>query len=324
MENNRKICPSCGYIAEPDFVFCAKCGTPLVQPTVQQPIMQQPIVQQPIAQENAVWQAEPIKEEDVYRCSYDGQAVVYEKTLNGIPTAEVSDYIGKNRHRILTKFFKQSYGAKGGWNWMALIFGIIGVPFVWFFYRKMKKQGIILLIISLVLSLAAGLTYGGMIAAVSEPATEYFETVAELNKEYGYYSEYSYNVPFVYLEDTDSSYATKADAALKDFEDAVNKSDNFAALSMITQILSYLNLGLAITVAVFADHWYYKKAMADLSELNRFRTPDCETVMATGGTKTKAAVLSGILGTLAMTFVTVMAIVPFALPVLESIMKIMF
>lgn len=343
---NKKYCPKCGYECEADYVFCARCGAtlplivaeqpqqqqsqpqqpfdqppaysqPPIQPPVQPPIYAQPPVQQPI-----VPPTEPQNTDD-YRYNYDGNVIAYDKTLNGIPTAEVSDYIGKNRHRFLTKFFKQSFGAKGSWNWMAFLFGVIGIPFVWFFYRKMKKQGIITLIIALIISLATGLTYGGMAYAVSEPAKEYCETIAELNKEYGYYDSLDFDVPFVNPEADDPNYTINVDAAYNDFMVAANKNNVYRALTMVTQILSYINIAFAITVAIFADHWYYKKAMADLNELNRAGTPDSETVMAKGGTKTSAAVLSGILGALAITFVTVMAMVPFALPLLESIMKIM-
>ncbi len=326
MENRNKICPRCGYVADPDFVFCAKCGTPLVQPVVNQPQNPNPqaVPFEPVVTE-AQAQQKVIDEKEVYRYNYDGNVIAYESTLNGLPTAEVSDYIGKNRHRFLTKFFKQSFGAKGGWNWMVFLFGMLGVPFVWFFYRKMKKEGVITLILTLALSLCMAVSYGVAFRAVGNHAVEYFETIAELNNEYGYYDEYDYDIPVpAQGSDLDSKYVAACDKALDDFDKATAENNVFAAMSMVTQVITYVNLALTIMLAIFADRWYYKKAMADLSELNRYTTPDHETVMATGGVKTSAAVLSGILGGLGQVLLTALAIVPFVLPILQSVIDIIF
>lgn len=324
MENRNKICPRCGYVTDPDFVFCAKCGTPLVQPVVDQPQNPNPQATpfQPTSLE-PVFQQKVIDEKDVYRYNYDGDVIAYESTLNGLPTAEVSDYIGKNRHRFLTKFFKQSFGAKGGWNWMVFLFGMLGVPFVWFFYRKMKKQGIIALILSLSLTLCMAVSYGVAFRAVGDEAVQYCETIAELNDKYGYYDEYDYNIPVPAIGDNlNSKYTAECDKALDDFEKATQENKTFAAMVMITQAISYLNLALTITLAIFADRWYYKKAMADLNELNRYNTPNHETVMATGGVKTSAGVLSGILGGLGQVVLTALVVVPFVLPIFHSLIDI--
>ena len=144
------------------------------------------------------------------------------------------------------------------------------------------------------------------------------ETIAELNDKYGYY-----NIPAPAVGDNlNSKYTAECDKALDQFNKATSENNVYAAMSMITQAITYLNLALAITLAIFADHWYYKKAMADLNELNRHRTPDHETVMAAGGVKTSAGVLSGILGGLGQVLLTALVIVPFILPVLQSIIEI--
>ncbi len=328
MQQNVKICPYCGCVGGPDYVFCAKCGRTLpLTPEYTPPAAWQATSSSPYQAAEPVTQAtatvEPtVSRDDVYECCHDGGRVMYEKELDGVPTAEVSDYIGKNRNRILPKFFKQSYGAKGGWNWMVFLFGVLGVPFVWFFYRKMKKQGVIALLLTFALTACTALTYGVAFGSLEEPATEYFETVAELNQEYGYYDEYDFSVPFVNPESTDTAYQQEAEAAFDDYMATAQKDDVFAAMSMLSQMISFLQLGLAVVLAMFADRWYYKKAMADIKALNQFGTPDYETVMSTGGTKTSSAVLSGILGGLAQVLLTVLLMIPFMLPVIESVMDI--
>ena len=74
MENRNKICPRCGYVADPDFVFCAKCGTPLVQPVVNQPQNPNPqaVPFEPVVTE-AQAQQKVIDEKEVYRYNYDGK-----------------------------------------------------------------------------------------------------------------------------------------------------------------------------------------------------------------------------------------------------------
>ena len=66
----------------------------------------------------------------------------------GVTAGEASRFVAVNTRRYIPKFAAMAAGFKNSWNWMAFLF-----PATWLMARKVYKQGIITLLVSVVLSL---------------------------------------------------------------------------------------------------------------------------------------------------------------------------
>ena len=126
MENNgseRKIiCPACGGENNADYAFCLKCGRPLGASA-------------PSGGVPPVW----------------GQPT---GDIGGVPEREVYDYVSGNQ-QVMKKFRRLSSGGTIGWNWPVFILGLFNMQFIWFFYRRMYKLGVLFLALS---ALIAGIS----------------------------------------------------------------------------------------------------------------------------------------------------------------------
>ena len=260
MENNdvRKFCPYCGVENDPSYSFCKNCGKPLrVQSGV------------------------------------DFNAASFGNEINGVPVAEVADYIGKNSDRYIPKFFRFSKGNKADWNWPVFLFGLLGIPFVWFFHRKMYKWGSIMLAISVAISIATSCVIGSVLSFIKEPFLEIIdETIAITQNDY----YYDYDDEFILSSDVEEELEEKYNDLFED----IMQSDELISISLFSNLLSIINLAYLIIVPIFANVLYYNKAFDDLRKINGGGVITPEIVRSTGGTSAAASVLSGIFAYISM------------------------
>ena len=80
------------------------------------------------------------------------------ESIGGIPTDEIALFIGNKSDSVLPKFAKMELtGTKSSWCWPAAVLGFIFGPMgsaIWFFYRKIYKAALLLLLIGAVLSIS--------------------------------------------------------------------------------------------------------------------------------------------------------------------------
>ncbi len=152
-----KTCHICGKDNEPDAEYCKECGALLLEPEKEaEPVEEKPAepeISCPYCGEtiNAKYAicprcGAPLHQapHNPYNNPYASAAGVNEFEIIGGHTAgELSMYVRTNVSKYISKF-KNLEGGKGfSFNWAAFIFGPL-----WFFFRKLYKEGIPLLIVS--------------------------------------------------------------------------------------------------------------------------------------------------------------------------------
>lgn len=147
------FCQKCGTENNAEYNYCIGCGTPLAKP--------ESSFQEPCSA-NA--------------CSDGAQAPV--ASIGNMPIAAAVEFVGDDPNKYIPKFIKfdasKSYAS---WNWAAAIWAFFGLPFVWFFYRKMYKIGAILLVICLALSLVSVLAIAPVFQTAADAITPYIEQI---------------------------------------------------------------------------------------------------------------------------------------------------
>ncbi len=136
------FCSECGTENESEFIYCKNCGNQL------KPLKNE-IEGQGFQNQNP----EPTT-------SFSNDALI-----EGIPSEEISIFIGKKQANILPKFLKMEYsGSKISWCWPAAILSFLLGPFgasIWFFYRKMYKPAIIFTGLgAIITAITTALTFG--------------------------------------------------------------------------------------------------------------------------------------------------------------------
>ncbi|MFT3952233.1 MAG: RING finger protein [Oscillospiraceae bacterium] len=135
-------CPRCGTENPPAGIFCKSCGLPLGQSDDARPFNE--------ANQTSGQQPNP-SQFDTSKAAFDpllgGDSLSPETEIDGIKVREFGDYIGPNRLYFLSIFLRYAkFGAKLSINFGAMLF-----PFIYPFYRKMYKPGVILLLLSALL-----------------------------------------------------------------------------------------------------------------------------------------------------------------------------
>ena len=154
----KKICSVCLTENRSDFTFCKNCGSKL------------PVTEQ----ETTVNNDAPL--------NTDIQPTEETASADGISEFEErATFIGKNGQQIAQKQMeKKRLFKKSGWNWPVFLFGLfLGLPFIWFFYRKMHKQGTKVLIASLAFLIAIGGCAAGFISPIFEAVSVVLDPLAE-------------------------------------------------------------------------------------------------------------------------------------------------
>lgn len=202
-----------------------------------------------------------------------------EQNIGGFPVAEVADYIGNNSEKYIPKFKKFQRFGKSGWNWPVFLFSLLlNIPFVWFFYRKMYKIGAIVLAVSLAITVA----HSACVTYFCSAVANYFPDIFEIS--------FAAQQGALQPELAEQMTTELIEQIIVDLQ----SRRGFVTCSYIIEIIGYLKFGLALVYSIFADYWYYKKAMNDLKKLNVDGPPSAIDVVTKGGKNTASGVLTGI------------------------------
>lgn len=318
----RKFCHKCGAENFADYVFCKNCGTKLVTdeaeqsvetPVTEQPATEQPATEQPVAEQPVTQTEQPPVQPFV------PTAAPTPEFIEDVPTAEISDFVGKNSHNYMPKFFNFNRGSKLSWNWPVFLFGfLLKIPFVWFFYRKMYKVGTAVLAICLALSICAAVLLSSIIGMFAPLVIEVAETMYT-DMQDGFYLEDDYFDYDDYYSDVDSYVNEQLQAEILQQVSNIMMSPRYTALSTLLSFVNIAQFAFVIIISMFANNIYYKKTLKTLKKLNTNSMPSGETVHNLGGTNTAAAVLTGIFGSLAL---VIIAIIPFIYTFVEIVMSL--
>lgn len=164
---NTVVCPHCGAVNYGNDAYCFRCKAPLENGGNNGNFQQQ--------YEQRTENAHP--DDRAFRQNLKALGgLTPDALVSGIPAQELSDYIGGgNPGRIIRMLAAmERYGRKISLSFAAFIFGPI-----WFFYRKMFKEGLLYIAVFLVLSFSAS-----ALSASTQPVQNYYREVARITMEY--------------------------------------------------------------------------------------------------------------------------------------------
>lgn len=262
-----KVCEKCGAINYGNDAFCMRCHAPLSDEIQQPPT---PDMQQPGQTFSGGFNpADPMRQ------AYENQrlfgGLTPEVPVSGIPAGELSDYIGgKTPGKFIRKYAAQErFGSRIILSIPAMLLG----P-VYFFYRKLFKEGALLTAVIAVLSFLSVLllmtpAYQAMCKKVAD-VTLQFAT--------GQISQSEYREEYQRIND--------------EYVDA-DISAGEKARMLISELLRYLAYFTYLGCGLIFDKRYLKKLKKDVEEA-RAENNNMESyrmsLIAKGGTSTGGAV----------------------------------
>lgn len=117
----RKPCPYCKNLVDENSIICSHCGNSLSEQTPEPPF------------------SHTIKNFNF--TMPDGYGGVDKNAeINGVGVKNIKKFLGPNSQYYLPRFLNM-FKSKISWNWAGFLF-----PFVWLFYRKLYKEGILTLL----------------------------------------------------------------------------------------------------------------------------------------------------------------------------------
>ena len=257
-------CPQCGSANYQNDIYCLRCGAKLDGT------------------------ADPYREDGARRAAGDPYYADYryyferyggispQAPVDGIPCMEYSDFVGGSKPgRIIRKVSTmERYDKKFSWSWAALFLG----P-VWFFWRKLKKEGAIVAIVLLFLSLLFGLLQinPAFVSYYKELYNTYIDMISK-GTDYADFNEFS------------EAIENKTDAAL-DSKDSFY-SDRRAVLLTCAEYLRIL--GLPLICALLAIPLYRKHVRRRILQIREQCSSMEEyhsALLREGGTSVGGAVL---------------------------------
>ena len=203
-ENGNKTCAFCGKENDSDALHCKYCGTP--------------IGAAPRFNNNPCLVGTGFAPDDL---------------IGGMKADDIALYTQAATKKYLPKFKKIANGKKFSFNFAAFFFA----PY-WFFYRKMYKAGIFLV----VLFASASLLLSGFSTDLINASDEYASVV------YGF----------------DAESATEEELAAFEAEFKKANDKYIAEATKPLLIISAVNLGIHFICALLADKMYYKKMKEDI------------------------------------------------------------
>lgn len=220
--------------------------------------------------------------------------------IDGIPCWEYSEYVGGSRPgRIIRKVsVMERFKNKVSWILPAFLFGPI-----WFFYRKMKKEGFLITLVICLLSVAL------MFARLTPSTLAYYREVFDslLGS-----SSYTFDV----TDGMDGILDAVYDIADK-YSEAMAEELNTGRQILIDGLQLCLTLGVPLACAFLALPRYRKKVRSDIlqirtecGDMNTYRN----TLYSRGGTSLGLAVL-GVFLRLAILLVT--TYLPFIIAIIQ-------
>lgn len=218
----------------------------------------------------------PIVNEDSYEYFQQFGGVRPDIMIDSIPVVEYSDFIGERKSGgYIRKFLSmERFGKKISVSFSALIFG----P-VWYFYRKMFKEGLLFLLAILVIT---GLQTW---CTVTDATKEVYSQMGEM-----YAAVINGEMSVAEMEQYLTELQNEIMAAAPTEEENIK--------SVIITVLDVVYVGISFVMAFFADYFYKKKCRKEILKI-REECSDMMTYRRTlherGGTFTGGAVLGCVL-----------------------------
>lgn len=201
----KTICKKCGSEIEKSAPFCYCCGEKQDSPQYEQQTAFNPFLTGNITS------------------SYEDNG----ETINGKSVKDISDTVRTNTSRFVNKFRK---GKKASWNWGGFFFGAY-----YLFFRKMYKEGII----AMVVSLASSLVVNGL----------YAEPISVLNR--------FLNMHYQEIVSGGSEELAEQMMAL------------MQPLMPAAMILMGINIIISLVIALFADSMYKHKVLSVIDKVDK-------------------------------------------------------
>ncbi len=272
---NVVICPHCNTLNYANDALCLKCRNPLHN-DIGAPEMPETGIPAGASRENFSDANNFNRQEEEFIFYQRFGGLRPDTLVSGIPAAELAQYIGENKSGIYIRRFAaaERFGKKLSFSICAFIFGPL-----WFLYRKMYKEGLIYIVISLILGLTAG------ICALTQPAKDMYSEAAVLYEQ-------------LYNEEISVSEFNEALTALEEKYKNVVPSEEDSLKVAGGYIVTAASFAMLIGMSLFANHLYLKKIKKDVLAI-REECTDMPGYMRTlrerGGVSVGGAII-GIIG----------------------------
>lgn len=216
---DKNICPKCSTENEAEYAYCKNCGTSLGgMPEPESESRHNPYSEQAYSQ--------PQRPNTPPKYTQTPPAYGFaaeEDTIDGIPVADMTTFVGKKANVIIPKFIKiQILGSKAAWCWPAAIWSFFAGPIgaaIWFMYRKMYKIAIIFA--------AIAIAFLAVSVAVSPPT----ESVFSLD-----------------LQSTESLFS-------------VTESEMTTADYILSAVYDAFRLAASVVTGIYGWYWYKRHAV---------------------------------------------------------------
>ena len=316
MDTN-KICIACGTENREDFTFCKNCGAKL--PDIAEP-KPEPAVDTSAATVQGAEQP-ALNADPVFYAPKQDEAALSELD-------ELATFIGNNGYEIAQKQLnRKTQAKKASWNWPVFLFGFfLNIPFVWYFYRKMYKQGTAVLLATAAFLIAISAFAAGFVTPIFKAAAIVVESAASES----YSSEYMVNSP-IPEEFSDSFDEGFRQGYGEELPDEIMSEITATITPMLGQMLvCFLALALLnlvylvfiILISVYANNTYSKHCEKKIANLKSIGNCNPIYLRNVGGTSTLAGVLSGILSYVGVSIVSTVILLSSLSPLLDILMKL--
>lgn len=285
-------CPHCKTINYGNDALCMKCKKPLGERSEKVPEHFRPRKKS----DKPLTQAEIEYE---YFRRYGGLKPYI--VIDGMSAKDMSTYIGKNQSgRYIRKYANmERYDRKFSVSVPAMILGPI-----WFFYRKLFKEGLLVVLIMLLL------TAGRLALTVDSAYMEYLSGSAEITKEIvsELIADGDINFSEAEYKEKIAERQPDFDALAKAYEEkTMTSSSSFKAAAV--QVIEILQMAFPFALALIADSLYKKKMKKDIRAVTRQHT-DPEQFHAALKKKGGISVAGAILGIVLRAGIYMISVLP--------------
>ena len=239
--SNVKYCHNCGAQNVEEAAFCKLCGTDILELPKAEPTSFPNCLTTP--DDTATNQA-PCK-----------TVPALKSTITDAPSPEeASLYMGDDSESLLKKY-NRYLNRQSVFNWPVFFFSLLGVPFVWFFYRKLYKVGAIVLAVCFVLSCSSALLKYLTYDSASESIVAFAENSVDAVED-GYRD--------ISNPKRDKSINDKINREwIKTTNKLLNDPDFMTCLVLIA-VLSFIEIAFALILPIFANKIYFAKMKSDI------------------------------------------------------------
>ncbi len=278
-------CPHCGSLNYGFDAVCMQCKKPLYENTDKTDAAEGENINDAVLS---------LSGEALYNYYQKFGGLRPETKIDSVPAGEYAAYIGNKSGRYIRKFaIIERFNRKFSVSFWAFLFGPI-----WFFYRKLYKEGIIFLIAMLVLTGAQSY------CTLTEPMKTYLNNSGEVIA--AAYHEAAEQQAF--SQEAFDEAQKKIDEFSKAYEESeftgADKTKYTCAV-----VLSYINVTLSLVMAMSADILYKKKIKKDIYSIRKKHSDTAEYLKALEN-KGGVSVIGAVIGVAASFAVTIVSVLP--------------